>query len=99
MVPEAGQARHFEEILRDIYTQVPEDEMGGVRKLQIDIALTNDTLPKSTNNPCVYIGTPHSIFQYIRSNYISTANLQAVYILEADYQLIYRTNHLTDIFS
>jgi len=98
MVPENGHARHFEEILRDIYTQVPEDEMGGVRKLPVDIFLTSNKTPQASSYPSIYIGTPHQLFQYIKLNYVSDVNLQAVYILEADYLLVARTQQVIDIF-
>jgi len=99
MVPENGQARHFEEILRDVYTEVPENEMGGTRKLPVEVVLCANKQPTPTSHPCVYVGTPHQLFEYIRRSYVSDLNLQAVYILEADYLLVARTQHITDIFS
>ena len=64
-------------------------------KLQVEVVLTSNKTPTPTSRPCVYVGTPHQLNEYIRRNYVSIMNLQAVYILEADYLLVARTEHVT----
>lgn len=103
LVTDTGHARHFEEILRDVYTEVREDEMSGpVRKLPVNIALAlnPNAIPQHTNQntPCVFVGTPPAIKTYLHKNYIHHQKLQAVYILEADLLLTTKGPDIEDIF-
>lgn len=103
LVTDVSHAYHFAEILRDVYTEVGEDEMSGaVRKLPVNIALAvnPNAIPQHTNpnTPCVFVGTPPAIKTYLHKNYIHHGKLQAVYILEADLLLTTKGADIEDIF-
>lgn len=99
LVSEDCHGRHFEEILRDVYVAVPENELNGVPKLPVNVVLAkNAGAIRKSSTPCVYIGTPYQISDYLKKNYISSDNLQAVYILEADLMLTAHIKGILTIF-
>jgi len=83
LVPDKNQSIHFEEILRDVYIAVPEEELDGKHKKPLSVRLLDFGQPKRADTN-ILIGTPGRVSKMMQEKNIDGNQFAAVYLLDVD---------------
>jgi len=94
LVPDKNQAIHFEEILRDVYIAVPEEELDGKHKKPITVRIIGVGSTKYSDAN-ILIGTPAKVSSFMSDKLIDGNQLACVYLLDADSLLSKRSSERT----